>query len=425
MAQKSVIVVGAGLAGLCCARTLQREGHSVQLYEASDGVGGRVRTDSVDGFLLDRGFQVALTAYPAMQQEIDFAALKMNAFDPGALVVREGKRFPISDPLRMPSKLLSAALSPLFPFADKLRVLNLRRKLGARTIDEIFRLPDMPLREYLRKEGFTDAFFDNFIAPFYGGIFLEREGATSVRMFAFVFKMLSEGQTAVPAGGMGEIGKQIAADLSPGTLYLSSPVLGLLEERGRIHGVRLADGQSVDADAVVLATDFDQAAALAGTIIPSLSRVPIVWRISTTLYFSVPDQFYTEKLILLFPANNTLVNNAALVSNAAPLYAPPGLHLLSATVLGDPKLSVEALIAAVRTELGAQFPESDSRTWHPLRVYRIRIAQFAQPSGIWERLPAERTDVPGLVLAGEYTVSSSLQGAFLSGQRAAQAVMKA
>jgi len=129
--------------------------------------------------------------------------------------------------------------------------------------------------------------------------------------------------------------------------------------------------------------------------------------------------------LLLFPANNTLVNNAALVSNAAPLYAPPGLHLLSATVLGDPKLSVEALIAAVRTELGAQFPESDSRTWHPLRVYRIRIAQFAQPSGIWERLPAERTDVPGLVLAGEYTVSSSLQGAFLSGQRAAQAVMKA
>ncbi len=423
MAQKNVVVVGAGLAGLCCARTLQREGHSVQLYEASDGVGGRVRTDTVNGFLLDRGFQVALTAYPAMQQEIDFDALKMRAFDPGALVVRDGKRYPIADPLRMPSKLISAALSPLFPFADKLRVLNLRRKLGGMTIDEIFRLPDVPLRDYLRSEGFTGAFFDNFISPFYGGIFLEREGATSARMFAFVFKMLSEGQTAVPAGGMGEIGKQIAADLAPGTLSLNNPVSRLLYSGRRVHGVRLADDQTVDADAVVLATDFDQVVALAGTIIPALAGVPLVWRISTTLYFAVPDQLYTEKLILLFPAKNTLVNNAALVSNAAPSYAPPGQHLLSATVLGDPKLSDDALSEAVRAELGAQFPHSDSRVWRPLDVYRIRIAQFAQPSGIWEHLPAERTDIPGLVLAGEYTVSSSLQGAFLSGHRAAQAIL--
>lgn len=413
MAQRNIIVVGGGLAGLCCARTIQRAGHGAHVYEASDGVGGRVRTDVLDGFRLDRGFQVLFTAYPAIRQEMNLDALDLRIFAPGAIVCLDGKRHVVADPLRAPAKAVETALSPLFPFHDKLLIAKLAIRLKSLTVQQIFALPDQAMQAYLTDFGFSPEIIDRFFRPFYAGVFLDPKLETSARMFAFVFKMLAEGQTAIPAKGMGELPQQIAEGMTPGTIHLNSPVGSLVHKNGRVAGIELEGGETAEADAVVLATPFDQSAHLAGL------RLPAVWRMSNTLCFALPEPLYGEKLLTLFPHAEGPVNSMQMVSNVAPEYAPDGQHLLTATVLGHTDLSDEALAGAAKTQIRAQFPHARTETWRLLRVYRIPWAQFAQPTGIWDKLPDPRTPLPGLILAGEITTQSSLHGALVSGQRAA------
>lgn len=417
MNERHIIVVGAGLAGLCAARTIQRAGHTAVLYEASDGVGGRVRTDVVDGFLLDRGFQVLFTAYPAIRQEIDLEALRLRVFDPGAIVCWNGKRHIVADPLRAPLKGIETAFTSLFPWGDKLNIARLSLLLRGMSVRQIFDMPDQTMGEFLTTFGFTCAIIDRFFRPFFAGVFLESEMVTSARMFAFVYKMLAEGQTTIPEKGMGALPQQIADSLAPGSLYLNSPVESLIQRNGRVVGVTLRDGSRVEGDSVILATEFDVAARLAGLDIPA------TWRVSTDICFALPEPLYCEKLLTLFTEPGNLVNNASVVSNIAPSYAPEGQHLLSATVLGKHSLSDIALAGAVKAEIGAQYPRANTDGWRLLRVHRLHHAQFAQPAGIWDHLPDTRTPLPGLILAGEITSQSSLHGALTSGQKAAGLAM--
>jgi phytoene dehydrogenase-like protein len=412
--EKNIVIVGAGLSGLCCARTIQRAGGNAVIYEASDGVGGRVRTDRHEGFLLDRGFQVLFPSYPAIRQEIKLDDLKPHAFDPGAIVCHEDRRYPIADPLRKPSLALASAAAPLFRFKDKLLVAKLTAKIASMSVEQIFRMTDKPMGVYLRQFGFSEPFLDRFMRPFFAGIFLEREMATSVRMFAFVYKMLSQGQTALPANGMGAIPAQIAADLHPNTLHLNSPVRELTRSGERVTGIRLEDGTVINADCVIIATPADTAAQLTGL------PIPVRWRTSLTAYFALSESLPSGKMLMLFPKSDSFVNDAAVVSHVAPHYAPPGQHLLSTTILGDPDIYTDAEIALlVRQQLSPYFPKAKPEEWRLLRVYRNRWAQFAQPAGVWSSLPAARTGIPGLILAGEITQSSSLHGALSAGQRAA------
>lgn len=417
MSQRNIVIVGAGLAGLCCARTLQRAGHVAHVYEASDGIGGRVRTDVHDGFLLDRGFQVLFTAYPAIRQEMDLDALALRAFAPGALVCWHGKHHVIADPLRVPLKALETALTPLFSLRDKLNVLRLTLLLKSKSVQQIFALPDQTMETFLSEFGFSSEFIDRFIRPFYAGIYLEKELTTSVRMFAFLFKMLAEGQTVVPKTGMGALSQQFADTMLPDTIHLHSSVQSLVQRNGRVAGIMLVDGRKIEADTVVLATEFDEAARLAGL------NLPAQWRASNDVSFALQEPIHHEKLVTLFAETGGLVNNVSMVSNIAPSYAPEGQHLLSATVLGETSLSDAELAQAVKTEIGGQFPAARPEAWRLLRVYRIRRAQFAQPVGIWDKLPDVRTPLPGLILAGEITVQSSLHGALVSGRRAAGLAM--
>ena len=108
-----VVIVGAGLAGLVAAKVLEQHNLDVIVLEESDGVGGRVRTDHVDGFLLDRGFQVLLTAYPELHRHLNLDALNLQLFEPGALVWRDGKGTVVGDPIRRPKTLVSTALAPI------------------------------------------------------------------------------------------------------------------------------------------------------------------------------------------------------------------------------------------------------------------------------------------------------------------------
>src|SRR4029079_5298746 len=166
-----VVIVGAGLAGLTCGKMLLRRGFDVQLFEASDGVGGRVRTDKVDSFLLDRGFQVLFSSYPAAKRQLDMAKLNLRRFDPGAIIAHGSRRYILTDPSRDPAGALSSALAPVISPADTIRTALLAFSLRMQSIDRVLSGKDSSTENYLRKRGFSRAYIENFVRPFYGGIF--------------------------------------------------------------------------------------------------------------------------------------------------------------------------------------------------------------------------------------------------------------
>ena len=237
-----VLIVGAGMAGLACALQLHRAGRAVRVFEASDGVGGRVRTDVHDGFLLDRGFQVFLDTYPQTRKLLDLEALDLKAFEPGALIYRGGRLHRLMDVFRRPASAWSSLTAPVGSLSDKLRVGWLRMKLLNSSFEAIAAREDRTTESYLREFGFSETIIDRFFRAFYGGIFLERELRTSSRMFEFTFKLFGRGSATVPANGMGEIPKQLASRLPHGTIQLNQAVktVGIdsitLESGERIQG---------------------------------------------------------------------------------------------------------------------------------------------------------------------------------------------
>jgi len=146
-----VLVVGAGVSGLVAAVELKRRGFSVQVMEASDNVGGRVRTDEVNGFLLDRGFQVLLTAYPEARRCLDYRALKLREFEPGAIVHTQGRFHTVSDPIRRPRKAIGSVIAPVGTLNDKLLIAKLRAELLDAEIDQILSAPETTTLAALRR----------------------------------------------------------------------------------------------------------------------------------------------------------------------------------------------------------------------------------------------------------------------------------
>lgn len=421
-----ILVVGAGLAGLTCAKVLVEAGHEVRVLEASDAIGGRVRTDhSADGFLLDRGFQVLFTAYPTVQRHLDIPALKPREITPGAVLIRDGAWHVLGDPFQRISLLGPTLSNPLLTFGDKVRTLRLRRYARRRTLDAIFSGPlkglksgDKSTYDELHRRHFSDTgFIDNFARPFYGGIFLDRELSTSARAFLFTFKMLASGKTIIPEGGMGAIAEQLAAHLPPDAIRLQTRVEGIVEADGRAVGVTLTGGEEMQGEAVVIATDAPSAERLVKRDLPS-EPVSV-----TCVYFGTTESLHNGPRLLLNANPNAFINNAIQLSNVSSAYAPAGQHLISATVLGIPELSDAELVARCREDLAAWFPGKNLAKLRHLATYRIRFAQFRQSPGVFATLPSNTTPTAGLFLAGEYTSSSSIHGAMLSGEQAAQAVL--
>ncbi len=420
-----VLVIGAGLAGLTCARTLLRAGHQLTVLEAADDVGGRVRSDLREGFILDRGFQVLFTAYPAAQRQLNYPQLDLCRFDPGAIICEGGRRAVLTDPLRDhdPAAIIGAALTTVVGLGDKLRTMALATELRAQSIDEVLAGVDQPTEMFLRSYHFSRSAIEHFFRPFYGGIFLDRSLSTSAKCFKFDFKMLSEGETVVPARGMGAISRQLAAELqAAGAIRLNTRVEALLSEANRVCGAVLADGSQLTADVVVVATPAPEAARLTGLPTPT-GHVG-----TTNLYFAGDRPLYHGKKLLLNAAPDAFVNNAVLLTNVAPSYAPPGAHLLSVTVLGVPTLDDTELTARVIADLRRMFAGDLAAQWaldgyHCLRIYRIPYGQFAQPPGIHPGLPDNRSGRPGLFFAAEFTEASSINAAMISGEKCAEAIL--
>ena len=409
-----IIIVGAGLAGLTCAKVLRERGAEVAVFEASAGVGGRVRTDEHDGFLLDRGFQVYFTSYPVAGRHLDYEALDFRGFDPGVIVHRGSEKSVLSDPLRDPKALVPSLLSDVATFGDKLRTLEMVARTSTVGISAGAEdgEADTSTLEYLKTAGLSGRYIDSFFRPFYGGITLNRELTTSARVLRFTLRMLASGRTVIPALGMGEIPRQLASHLQEGEIQLNSPVEKLLREGERVAGVRSV-GKEHEADAVVVATDAPTAGALSGEAVPERSAGEVC------IYYET-DRLGSGKKILLNAEDGAFVNNAVEMSNISEKYAPPERHLLYAVALTGMDLPDEDLYRRGIEDLSRWYPGADFR---PLALRRIPYGQFAQPPGIHSTLPENMTRTQGLVLAGEYTEDSSINGSMLSGEKAARAVI--
>jgi phytoene dehydrogenase-like protein len=404
--QCDVVIVGAGLAGLSAAREIQRHGLSVIVLEASDAVGGRVRTDIVDGFQLDRGFQVMLTAYPELQTQVDMRALDLRPFDPGALVWRNGKGHAVSDPFRKPQTLATTAFAPIGSVFDKARIVVLRARVLRRKSAVLLSGQDVSTDVALRSFGFSTKIINRFFRPLFGGIQLDPHLATSRRMFDVIFKSLSEGQSVLPSRGMHALPLQMASRLSEGTIHLNNRV-------STVDGtkVTLASGESITARAVVVATD--------GPTASSLLEIPIVEsRKVGCVYFSADTPPTKEKYVVLDGTGNGPVLNVAVISNVAPSYAPADKHLIVAALPGVTEGDLEAMSRKqLRSWWGSQVDD-----WKHLRTYVINHGGPVQKPPF---SPKQRVDLGnGLFVCGDHRDTGSLQGAMYSGRRCGEAVVR-
>ena len=308
-----VLIIGAGLSGLCCARELVCRGVSVRILDASDDVGGRIRTDDVNGFLLDRGFQVLQTCYPAAQRVLDYDALQLRPFEPGALIFTRGKFVRMTDPWRRPIRALPTLWNGIGTMRDRWRMRRLRKQVLSGTTSDLSEQSDSETQDFLANEiGLSDDIIDRFLRPWFAGVFLDESLSTSSRFFRFVFRMFSMGDASLPARGMQQIPRQLAAQLPLESLQLNARVKLLNEE-----SVELDSGEVLDAAAIVVATEGPEAVRLIGNDID-----PVKSNGTVCMYFAAERPPISEPILVLNGDAQGPVNHLCVPSQVTSDYAP-------------------------------------------------------------------------------------------------------
>lgn len=420
-----VIIVGGGIAGLVAATELERRGRPVLLLEREGDLGGRVRTRRVDGFRIDRGFQVLFTAYPVLTSYLDLGALDLRSFEPSARIALPSGTSVIGDALRQPSLLLETVLSAHIPVVDLWRLLRLRRLATRLTEGACFSAvyADRSTRDFLEEWGFTRTTIDRFFAPFYGGILLDRSLETSASVLLYTFGMLARGDTAVPARGMGAIAEQLRSRLRLAEVRTSARVTSLLVEGGRAAGVVLADGSVQHGADVVLCTDAPAAAALAMAAGISMPNLPSAALGCTTVYLASNTSLLPGRALTLNAAEHPVISHAITISDVAPEYSPPGQHLIAMTAIGEAAVaSDQVLERAAISELAMMRRASVHAAVRVVAIERVPYSQFVQPPGYPTHRPSASTTLGGLWYGGEGLHSSSLDGAARAGQYVAAAI---
>ncbi len=423
------IIVGAGLAGLACGRSLAATGRRVRVLEAADRPGGRVATDAVDGFRIDRGFQVYLDAYPEGKRFLDHPRLGLGCFEPGALVARDGRLLPVSDPWRRPVAAIRSVLSGAVGLADGLRTARLRYETinalrkGQNDPAAAAAADEQATRSALEARGFSPGFIRLFFEPFFGGVFLERELATAEPVFDFTFAMFSLGRACLPAGGMAAIPQQLARGLPEGCLELGVPVERIEPDPGGGAELLLADGRRLAARSVVIATD----ATAASNLLPAGVRggwQPPAFKATTLVAFAADTQPACGRTLIVSaePATAGPIDNLTVPSAVATGYAPAGQTLIYLSVRGDWTGPADELPTAVRRQ-AAGWIGSETDSWRHLTTVAVPRALPVETPAVRRSRPASGQLGPGLFLCGDHLTTSSINGALAAGRLVAESLL--
>ncbi|MFJ8195157.1 NAD(P)/FAD-dependent oxidoreductase [Streptomyces sp. NPDC096094] len=402
--EPDVIVVGGGVAGLACAFDLTRAGLRVTLHEASDEVGGRMRTDRRDGFLLDRGFQVFNTAYPQVRRLLPLRRLGLRPFTPGVLAHTPSGVARLTDPTRRPREAGGLLPGRILGARDLTALAGLTARDALAPPALLKRGRDRTTAQALARGGLSRDAVDNLLRPFLAGVFLEPELETSARFFHLVWRSMARGTLCLPARGIGSVPRLLAARLPEGTVRLDSPVRGLTD-----RGVLLHDGTERPAGTVVVATD----AATAARLLPGLDVPP--GRTVTTYYHATDRSPLPEPTLMV---DSTLaVLNTCVLTEISPTYAPPGTALVSTSVLGSGAPDGESTVR----RRAARLYGTDTADWRPVATYTVEAAlPVMRPP--WPLNRATRW-AEGRYVCGDHRATGSVQGALASGSRAARDVL--
>lgn len=399
-----MIIVGAGVAGLACALDLAAANVPVRVLESADAVGGRMRTDQQQGFLLDRGFQVFNTSYPQVKRRLNLRGLQLRPFTPGMLLQAGDRRLRFTDPTRQPAGAADLLRGRLGGPADVLALARLSAADMLLPASLIKNQPDRTTLAALSEAGVSPDLCELFFRPFLAGVFLEDELETSARFFHLVWRTMLRGTLCLPRRGIQAVPEQLASALPPGTVQLETPVSALTSA-----GVALAGTAEVPAQAVIVATGAADAGRLFGDALP----VPAT-RTVTTFYHAAPSSPLAEPTLLVDTERKIL--NTVVLSEVSPTFAPggpAGRALISSSVLGD----ASDREPDVRARL-AELYGTDTAGWEHLASYPIPGALPAMPAPHPLSQPTRIS--PGRYVCGDHRATGSVQGAMASGTRAAR-----
>lgn len=403
-----IAIVGAGLSGLAAAITLEKNGCNPVIFEATSEVGGRVKTDIVEGYQLDHGFQVLLDAYPKALEYFDYKDLELQRLLPGARIFTGKRIVTVGDPTRHFPFFLPTLESGVASLRDMYLLWTLHRELQGISVEEVFQMPEMTTAEFLSQRGFSEKIRRSFFSPFFSGIFLEPDLNTSSRMFCFVFKMFGKGYAVIPKNGMAALPAQLATKLKNTEIRYNSIVKRV--EKGKIV---LEGGTDFAFDAALIATD-------AGGMLPDEGEDEIQWHGCDTLYFEAEKRSISEPLIGLVADPEALVNNIFFPTSVKSA-SRGSKELLSVTIVRDHELSEPELLERVKAELKEFCGLEDLRF---LKRYHIRKAlPKVDLSGIDLSAVVKKIG-KNVFMAGDHLYYGSSNAALQSGEQAAQAILK-
>lgn len=389
-------IIGAGLAGLSCAVYLKKSGvEDITIFESSDQVGGKLRTDIVGNYQLDRGFQVLLPSYPETKALLDYSKLELQYFEKGSIIFNVSKVIPFFDPANGLIPLIKTVLNGPGSLIDKLKLLKLKNTLRNLTVDEIFSNPQkMSSLTYLKQLGFSTKIINEFWVPFYQGVFLENDLTTDFKMLQFTFKMFSDKGAAVPKLGMQAIPNQLATTIGLDKIKLNAPVLHFDNIT-----ITSTDGTVHTFDKVVLACNLNQ---------------HITYHSVTNIYFEAASLPINSKHVMLNANENRLVNNVVFISNIASNYAKSGKHLISVSANG-----IHNDLGLIIKDLNKMFG-SQVNAWNLVKTYIIKealpLVDLAQKPQIVNK--------QGVYCCSDFLIQGSINGAIKSARLAAEQILK-
>ena len=403
------IIIGGGLSGLAAATTVYQNGHTFQLLEKGEALGGRVQTSNVNGHLIDHGFQVYLPHYKEGKRFFDYPSLDFKSFAPGAMILYDNGVFDtVGDPLRSPSTMFNTLLSKVGSFSDKKRLLNLRKKAykycqNPTTVDT-----SMSTYDYLVNFGFKKEMIHNFFIPFFSGVFFDQKLETSSAMFLFLYNKFASSLASIPSKGMGELANQLAAGLPQENIHLQTEVKSISKK-----SVQVAGGSNYLGDRIIF-TAPDQKL-LHG------AQNNTQWRSSHTIYFEATKSPHDKKLVGIVAKEKSIVNNVSVMSNVSASYAPSDKHQIAVSIFGSEfSNAIEQQIKAeCKTWFGNQVDK-----WEVIDKHLVHKALPVQTkvSFHFDKDSCQKGD--NIYCAGDSMLNGSIDAALKSGRLAAEYAMQ-